>query len=206
MLTLYYSPGACSLSPHIALCESGLPFKLVKVDLGSKKMEDGGDFLAINPKGYVPLLQLDDGQFLSEGPAIVQFIADKVPDKRLAPAPGTMERYRLVEWMNYISTELHKGFSPLFNPKAPDEWKGMVKEQLAARFQYVSEQLGDKPYLMGDTFTVADGYLFTMMGWGGHVGFDTSRWPNLTLFRERMAARPAVHQALVEEGLIKLAS
>lgn len=203
MTTLYYSPGACSLSPHIALCEAGLPVKLVKVDLGSKQMEGGGDFLSINPKGYVPALQLDDGQVLTEGPAIVQYIADQVPAKQLVPAPGSMARYRLVEWMNFISSELHKGFSPLFNPNTPADWKKIVMEQLAGRCQYVSASLGDKPYLMGDTFTVADGYLFTVLGWGNTVGFDIAPWPNLVAFRERVASRPAVHQALLEEGLIK---
>ncbi len=203
MLTLYYSPGACSLSPHIALCEAGLPVELVKVDLSTKQMDGGGDFRTINPKGYVPALKLDDGQILTEGPAIVQYIADQVAEKRLVPAPGTMERYRLVEWMNFISTELHKGIAPLFNPKAPEEWKLLVKEQLAVRLQYVSEQLGDKPYLMGYIFTVADGYLFTVLGWDKYAGFDISHWPTLVAYRERVAARPAVHQALLAEGLIK---
>lgn len=203
MMTLYYSPGACSLSPHIALCEAGLPAQFVKVDLGSKQMDNGGGFLTVNPKGYVPALRLDDGQVLTEGPAIVQYIADRAPEKQLVPAAGSMERYRLMEWLNFISSELHKSFGALFNPNAPEEWKKLVREMLAKRFQYVSEQLGDKPYLMGDTFTVADGYLFTVMSWSSFLNFDLSPWPKLVAYSKRVAERPAVHQALVEEGLLQ---
>ena len=203
MMKLYYSPGACSLSPHIALREAGLSAEYVKVDLGGKKLDNGEDYRGINPKGYVPALELDDGQLLTEGPAIVQYLADRVPEKQLAPPAGSMARYRLMEWLNYISTELHKGFGALFNSTAPEAWKSVVKERLAERLQYVSGELGDNPFLMGEKFTVADGYLFTVLSWGPHVGIDISRWPTLATYVSRVASRPAVHAALVEEGLLK---
>ena len=202
-MKLYFSPGACSLSPHIALREAGLSFEMVKVDLSTKQTADGADFKAINPKGYVPVLQLDDGSVLTEGPAIVQYIADQAPASKLAPAAGTLERYRLMEWLNYIISEMHKSFSPLFNPKASDELKAMVRDALAQRFDYLSTQLQGKTYLMGETFTVADGYLFTVLGWTVPTQIDLSKWPVLTAYVDRIVARPAVRAAMQAEGLLK---
>ncbi|MCL6556350.1 MAG: glutathione transferase GstA [Burkholderiales bacterium] len=201
-MKLYYSPGACSLSPHIVLREGGFDFSLERVDLKSSVTETGADYKAINPNGYVPALQLDDGQVLTEGPAIVQYLADRVPEKRLAPPTGTMERYRLMEWLNFISTELHKGFGALFNPKLPDEAKSIIKSQLVSRIEHANRRLTGKPYAMGDTFTVADAYLFTVLGWGKYVGIDLSPWPALTAYLGRVGARPAVQAALAAEGLI----
>jgi glutathione S-transferase len=202
-MKLYFSPGACSLSPHIALREAGLTFDTMKVDLATKQVADGTDFKAINPKGYVPVLQLDDGSVLTEGPAIVQYIADQAPVSKLAPAAGTLERYRLMEWLNYITSEMHKSFSPLFNPQASDELKTLVRDALAQRFDYLSTQLQGKPYLMGETFTVADGYLFTVLGWTVPTQIDLSKWPVLTAYVDRIAARPAVRAAMQAEGLLK---
>ena len=201
-MKLYYSPGACSLSPHIILVESGLSFDLEKVDLAAKKTGLGADYWKVNPKGYVPALELDDGQVLTEGPAIVQYLADLVPHKKLAPMAGTLERYRLQEWLNFISTELHKGFSPLFNPKASDDWKSAVKELLGRRIAIVAKQLEGKSYVMGESFTVVDAYLFTILRWARHVKLDLSPWPVLSGYQDRVAARPAVHAALVAERLI----
>lgn len=201
-MKLYYSPGACSLSPHIVLREMGLTFELEKVDLQSKKTESGSDFRSVNPNGYVPLLVLDDGQVLTEGPAIVQYLADRAPEARLAPEAGTMERYRLVEWLNFISTELHKAFAPLFNPKTPEEWKAIVNDLIAARLAYVEKKLDGQAYLMGDNFTVADAYLFTVLSWGKWVGVDIGRWPTLQSYTNRISSRPTVQAALRAEGLI----
>jgi len=200
---LYYSPGACSLSPHIVLRESGLKFEPVLASTKTHKLQDGTDYYTINPKGYVPLLELDNGERLSEGPAIVQYIADQVPAKKLAPAAGTMARYRLQEWLNFITSELHKSFSPLFNPAMPEEAKALYRTRLGDRFKWINEQLEGKQYLMGDTFTVADPYLFTVAGWGKHVGVDISGLPHLSAFMARVAARPAVQEAMKAEGLIK---
>lgn len=202
-MKLYYSPGACSLSPHIVLREAGLPFDLEKVDLKSKRTETGADFLAVNPKGYVPALRLDDGSVLTEGPAIVQYLADRAPDSGLAPAAGTPERYRLMEWLNFISTELHKSFGALFNPEMPDAWKTWVRGLLGRRLDFVAAQLGDRSYLMGETFSVADAYLFTILGWGRWVDVDIGRWSVLETYSGRIAGRQAVHAALVAEGLLK---
>jgi glutathione S-transferase len=203
MTKLYYSPGACSLSPHIALREAGLPFDLVLADLKKHQLTDGSDYYSINAKGSVPVLELNDGQRLTEGPAIVQYIADQAPASKLAPAAGSMERYRLMEWLNFITTELHKGFSPLFNPAMPEEAKALSRAKLGERFAWVDQQLVGKSYLMGETFTVADGYLFTVANWGKHVGVDISPQQNLGAFMGRVAARPAVQAALKAEGLIK---
>ncbi len=202
-MKLYFSPGACSMSPHIALREAGLSFDLLKVDLGTKQTADGKDFTAINAKGYVPVLELDDGSVLTEGPAIVQYIADQAPGSQLAPAAGTLARYRLMEWLNYITSEMHKSFSPLFNPKASDELKTMAREALAQRFDYLSTQLQGKSFLMGETFTVADGYLFTVLGWTKPTHIDLEKWPLLSAYTQRIAARPAVHAAMQAEGLVK---
>lgn len=201
-MKLYYSPGACSLSPHIVLNEGGFSFETEKVDLATKKTESGGDYTAINPNGYVPALVLKDGEVLTEVSAIIQYLADRVPEKKLAPLADTMERYRLQEWLNFISTELHKAFAPLFNPNAPEEWKTQMKDLLARRFDYVSKKLDGKQYLMGDTFTSADAYLFTVLGWGQWVAVDLSPWPVLTSYVSRVAARAAVHATLKAEGLV----
>lgn len=200
-MKLYYSPGACSLSPHIVLRESGLPFEPVLASTKSHKLKDGTDFYTINPLGYVPLLELDDGTRLREGPAIVQYIADQVPAKQLAPANGTMARYKLQEWLTFIGTELHKGFSPLFNPAMPEEVKAMARERLAQRLAWVNGELAKSSYLMGEQFCVADAYLFTVSRWAGFAKVDISGLKHLAAFIERMAARPAVQAALQAEGL-----
>jgi glutathione S-transferase len=200
---MYFSPGACSLSPHIVLREAGLAFTPVKVSTKTKQIDDGGDYRSINPKGYVPALGLDDGSVLTEGPAIVQYLADRVPASKLAPANGTMERYRLQEWLNFITTELHKQFSPLFDPSYPEEMKAKQRDKIGGRLEWVAQQLGSKPYLMGDTFTVADAYLFTIVNWGQWVGIDIAKWPAIKAFHERVAARPKVQEALKAEGLLK---
>lgn len=204
-MKLYYAPGACSLSPHIALHEAGLAHELVKVDLRAKKTENGDDFNAINPKGQVPALQLDNGEMLTEGPVIVQAIADQAPGKHLAPAVGSNERYRLQEWLNFITTELHKNFSPLFNPAIPDEVKSFFKDRLMGKFKYIDGRLAGHDYLMGKQFTVADGYLFVMLRWADGNKMDLSGLKNLMAFKDRVAARPNVQAALQMEGLLKAA-
>ena len=202
-MKLYYSPGACSLSPHITLHESGLAFDHILAPTKTHKLEDGTDYYSINPLGYVPLLELDDGTRLTEGPAIVQYIADQVPAKNLAPANGTVARAQLQSWLNFISTEVHKGFSPLFNPATPADYKPMVIDKLLSRLKWVDGQLAGKQYLMGDAFSVADPYLFTVTNWAPRVGVDITGFANITAFRERMAARPAVQAAMKHEGLLK---
>lgn len=202
-MKLYYSPGACSMSPHIVLHESGLPFTLEKVDLRAKKTETGADYTAICPKGQVPALQLDSGEILTEGPAIVQYIADRAPEKKLAPAAGTLQRYRLLEWLNFISTELHKSHTPLFRSTLPDEYKKTLLQNIADRYSYVAQQIEGKDYLLGDTFTAADAYLFTILGWASHVNIDLSRWPTLQAYQQRISTRPSVQTVLKAEGLIK---
>jgi glutathione S-transferase len=202
-MKLYYSPGACSLSPHITLHEAGLKFEHIAAPTKTHQLSDGTDYYSINPLGYVPLLELDDGTRLTEGPAIVQYIADQVPDKKLAPANGTIERAKLQSWLNFISTELHKGFSPLFNPATPADYRPMVVEKLMSRLNWVDGELAGKQYLMGDSFSVADPYLFTVTNWAAHVKLDISGFANITAFRARMAARPAVQTAMKDEGLIK---
>jgi glutathione S-transferase len=202
-MKLYYSPGACSLSPHIVLREAGLKFDAVLASTKTKKLADGTDYYTINPKGYVPLLELDDGQRLSEGPAIVQYVADRVPEKKLAPPAGTMERYRVMEWLNFITSELHKGFSPLFNPAMPEEAKAISRNKVRERLAWVDGQLEGKQYLMGDGFTVADAYLFTVANWSKYVGIETAPLANLSAYMARVAARPAVQEAMKAEGLLK---
>ena len=198
-MKLYYSPGACSLSPHIALHEAGLAHELVRVDLKAKKTETGDDFTRINPKGQVPALELDNGELLTEGPVIVQMIADKAAGKNLAPANGTAERYKLQEWLNFITTELHKNFSPLFQPVIPDDVKNFFRDRIKGKFKYADSQLG-QDYLMGKQFTVADGYLFVMLKWADRMSMDLSGFKNLMAFKERVAARPNVQAALKMEA------
>ena len=200
-MKLYYAPGACSLSPHIALLEAGLPYDLVKVDLRAKKLENGDDYLKINPKGQVPALALDSGELITEGPVIVQMIADKVPAKNLAPARESAERYKLQEWLTYINGELHKNIGPLFNPALSDEAKAVFKDRAMGKFKYLDSQLAGREYLMGKQFTVADAYLFVMLRWAESMKFDLSGLSNLMAYKDRVAARPKVDEALVKEGL-----
>lgn len=201
-MKLYYAPGACSLAAHIACEEGGVPCAYVKVDLRAKKLEDGSDYLAINPKGAVPALALDSGGVLTENAVVLQYIADQAPGAALAPAPGTFERYRLAEWLNYIATEIHKGWGPLWNAKNPDEVKEAARKSLAARFDYIGKRLASTPFLLGDGFTVADAYLFVMLNWSGILKFDLSPWPMLQSYHKRIGERPAVQRALRAEGLL----
>lgn len=201
-MKLYYSPGACSLSPHIVLAEAGLPYTIEKVDLKAKKTETGADFFAINPAGYVPTVVLDNGEILTEGPAIVQYLADQAPASKLAPPVGSFERVRLQEVLNYISTELHKSFSPLFNPAAPEDWKTFMRGQIVRRLEPMEKRLAKADYLMGG-FSVADAYLFTILGWTRLVGIDLKDNAVLMAYIARVKARPAVQKAMTEEGLIK---
>ena len=202
-MKLYYSPGACSLSAHIVLQESGMTFESIQAPTKTHQLPDGTDYYTINPLGYVPLLELDDGTRLTEGPAIAQYIADQVPDKKLAPANGTIERAQVQSWLNFISSEVHKGFSPLFNPATPAEYKTIAIDKLMSRLKWVDQQLAGKQYLMGDAYSVADPYLFTVTNWAPRVGVDITGLANLTAFRARIAARPAVQAAMKEEGLLK---
>lgn len=201
-MKLYYSPGACSLSPHIVALEAGLSCELVLASTKTHKLQDGTDFYTINPLGYVPFLVLDDGQPLREGPVIAQYLADQAPEKKLLGPVGSMERYRALEWLNFIGTELHKGFAPLFAPGTPEDYKPLVKERLLQRFTWVNEQLAGKDYLLGDQFTAADAYLFTVSNWGKFVGVDLSGFANLQAYVARVASRPAVQAALRAEGLL----
>ncbi|KQW35462.1 glutathione transferase GstA [Rhizobacter sp. Root404] len=203
-MKLYYSPGACSLAPHIVLNEAGLPFTLVKADLKTHTLAaDGSDYYPVAPKGQVPMLELDGGDRLTEGPAITQYIADQVPAKNLAPANGTMARYRLQEWLNFVTSELHKGIGGLFNPAMPEEGKAVIRAKALSKLEWVDQQLEGKQYLMGDAFSVADAYLFTVTNWTAHTGIDISKLKNLGAFQARMAARPAVQAAMKAEGLVK---
>jgi glutathione S-transferase len=204
-MKLYYSPGACSLSPHIALLEAGLPYDLVKVDLRAKKLDNGDDYLKVNPKGQVPAIALDSGELVTEGPVIVQMVADQSPDKHLAPARDSAERYKFLEWLNFITSELHKNFSPLFNPAIPDEVKKFFADRILGKFKYTDTQLAGHDYLMGQHFTVADGYLYTMLRWADGHKLDLSGLPNLMAYKARIAARPKVQEALTKEGLMKAA-
>ena len=201
-MKLYYATGACSLSPHIVLNELGLPYELVRVELSTHLTADGRDYTAINPKGYVPALQLDDGQLLTEGPAIVQYLADQKPSAGLLPPAGTLERARVQEWLTFIGTELHRNFTPLFNPKASADWKAAALANIERRFGFVEKALAGRDYLTGGSFCVADAYLFTVVNWTNFVKIDLSPWPTLTAFHQRVMARPAVQTALREEGLI----
>jgi glutathione S-transferase len=202
-MKLYFAPGACSLSPHIALHEAGIAHKTIRADLKTKEMEGGGDYKTKNPLGYVPALELADGTMLFEGPAIVQYIADQAPAKGLAPAAGSIERYKLQGWLNFVSTEMHKGFSPLFNPAMPDDAKKMAKDKLATRFAHLDKHFATNDYLMGKSFSVADGYLFTTLNWTRPTQIDLAPYPNLVKYHQRVGARPAVVAAMKAEGLIK---
>lgn len=204
-MKLYYSNGACSLSPHIVLREAGLPFELVRASTKTHKLDDGTDFYTINPKGYVPVLELEDGERLTEGPAIVQYIADQAPAAKLAPPMGTLERYRLMEWLNFIGTELHKSFGPLFHPGATEEAKTAARQSIAKRLDWVEQQLAESGHelLMGTHFTVADAYLFTVVNWTQWTQIDVKQWPHLVAYMDRVRERPAVQAALKAEGLLR---
>ena len=202
-MRLYFSPGACSLAPHIILRELGGHFDLDLVDLKAKKTAEDQDFYAVNPKGYVPVLQLDDHQILTEGPAIMQYLADRAPEKGLVPPPGTMARYRLVETMNFISAEIHKTFSPLFDDDTPEETRQACLDKLAKRVAIMAAQLENSPYLLGENFSIVDAYLFTVLSWSRYVKFDLERWPVVVAYLARVAQRPSVHEAMAAEGLIK---
>ncbi len=202
-MKLYYSPGACSLSPHIVLREAGLAFTTESVNLKTKQTTSGADYRTINSKGAVPALQLDNGKILTEGPAIIQYIADQKPESGLAPRFGTFERYQLMEILNYITSEMHKSYSPLFNPSNSAEVKVAAAAALSPRFDWLTGFLGNKPYLLGDTFTVADAYLFVVLNWSGMVKIDLSKWPKLAEYHARVGARPKVQEAMKAEGLIK---
>ena len=204
-MKLYYSNGACSMAPHIVLRESGLPFDLVRASTKTHQLDDGTDYYTINDKGSVPVLELDNGERLTEGPAIVQYIADQVPAANLAPANGTMARYRMQEWLNFITSELHKSYAPLFRPTTPEEYKVITKESLTKKYALVDKWLTGKNYTMGEAFSVADPYLFTVTSWAKHVGLDLSQFKNVGAFMARMAARPSVQATLVAEGLVKAA-
>lgn len=204
-MKLYYAPGACSLSPHIVARELGLSIELAKVNNKEKTVEGGGDYRKINGRGYVPALELDNGQILTEGPAIVQYLADLKPEAGLAPKAGSFERYRLQEWLNFLTSEIHKSFSPLFKPNTPEEYKKIAKENLAGRFDWLDRELAGKAYLMG-AFSVADAYLFVLLNWTGFQNIDLKRWPNLAAFHARVGARPKVREALQAEGLAKKAA
>jgi glutathione S-transferase len=205
-MKLYFSPEACSLSPHIVLNELGLPFATAKVDMKTKKTADGRDFTTINPKGYVPALELDNGEVLSEGPAIVQYLADLKPEKKLAPPNGTIERTRLQEWLNFITSELHKTYSPLFNADMPEAAKAIFKDKLEQRYAFVAKALDKQDYLLGAQFTVADAYLFVVTRWARHFDIDVAQWPALARFMERVGGRVAVKNALNAESAAKKAA
>jgi glutathione S-transferase len=205
-MKLYFSPGACSLSPHIVSRELGIPVELRKVNTKDKTIEGGGDYWKINGRGYVPALELDNGEILTEGPAIVQYLADQKPEAGLAPRAGTFERYRLQEWLNFLTSEIHKQFSPLFKPNTPEDYKPIVKQNLATRFDWLDQQLAGKEFLMGKQFTVADAYLFVLLNWTKFQAIDLAKWPNLAAFQKRVGARPKVQEALQHEGLLKKAA
>ena len=201
-MKLYYTPGACSMAPHIVLREAGLKFDLEKVDLAAKKTESGEDYLSVNPKGYVPALKLDDGTVLTEAGVICQYLADLRPRRGLAPKPKTPERYKLMEWLNFVATEIHKGISDFYNPKITPEWREAKLERLAKRFNYLEKALGANQHLMGE-FSIADAYLFTVLNWTDRLQVDLSRWPNIQSFKGRIAGRPSVKKAMKAEGLAK---
>jgi glutathione S-transferase len=201
-MKLYFAPGACSLSPHIVAREAGIPIQLQKVNTKDKSIEGGGDFWKVNPRGYVPVLELDNGERLTEGPAIVQYLADQKPESGLAPKNGTLERYRVQEWLNFLTSEVHKQFSPLFRPNTPEDYKPIAKENIGKRFDWIEQQLAGKDYVTGKQFTVADAYLFVLTNWTRPTQIDLAKWPNIAAFNKRVAARPKVKEAMQFEGLI----
>jgi glutathione S-transferase len=201
-MKLYFAPGACSLSPHIVAREAGIPIQLQKVNTKDKSIEGGGDFWKVNPRGYVPVLELDNGERLTEGPAIVQYLADQKPESGLAPKNGTLERYRVQEWLNFLTSEVHKQFSPLFRPNTPEDYKPIAKENIGKRFDWIEQQLAGKDYVTGKQFTVADAYLFVLTNWTKPTQIDLAKWPNIAAFNKRVAARPKVKEAMQFEGLI----
>ena len=202
-MKLYYSQGACSLSPHIVAKEAGIDLALEKVNTKLHTYDGGADYYSVNPKGYVPALEIKAGDILTEGPAIVQYLADRKPESGLAPKPGTMERVRVQEWLNFTTSEIHKTFSPLFSPDTPEDYKELARKKLRARFDWLSKEIGDREFLVGNHYTVADGYLFVVLGWTDHVGLKLADWPALKAWHARIAQRPAVQKALKEEGLVK---
>ena len=202
-MKLYYAPGACSLSPHIVSREAGIDLEFERADIAQKRTESGKDFWGINPKGQVPVLEIDNGQKLTEGPVIVQYLADQKPGSGLVPAPGTIDRYRVQEWLNFVASEMHKTYGPLFRPTTPEEFKVLSREVIGRRIAWLDKELAGKQYLMGDKFTVADAYLFTVLRWSPRVGVDLSKSPNVTAYIDRVAARPKVQEALKAEGLLQ---
>jgi glutathione S-transferase len=203
VMKLYFAPGACSLSPHIVMREAGAQYDLEQVNNQEKKTKSGTDYWTINAKGQVPVLEFDNGERLTEGPVIVQWIADQNPASGLVPPAGKLERYRVQEWLNFITSELHKTFGPIFRPTTPDAFKALSKENLGKRFDWLDKQLAGKDYLMGDKFSVADAYLFTVLRWTSRIDIDLAKWPNLKAYVDRVAARPKVQEALKVEGLVK---
>ncbi len=205
-MKLYYSPGACSQAAHIVLHEAGLPHDSARVDIRAKRLEDGSDYLAINPKGAVPAVELDDGQVLTENAVILQYIADQAGAFELLPQPGDLQRYRVLEWVNFVATELHKSFAPLFNPAAGEETKQLARDTIGKKLDFVEQQIGHKPYLLGDSFTLPDAYLFVILGWTEKMRIGLDRWPRLAAFRQRVAARESAREVLEFEGLLEKAA
>ncbi len=205
-MKLYYAPGACSLAPHIVAREAGIPLTLEKVDLRARTTASGRAFAEINPKGYVPAIEVRDGEVMTEVSALIQYLADQAPQAGLMPAVGTAERYQVLEWIGFVSTEIHKGFGPLWNPASPEEVKRAAKDKLFQRFAYIDQRLAGQSYLTGERFTVADAYLFTVTNWTNFHGLSLTEYPNLAAFMSRVAARPKVQEALEAEGLLKKAA
>lgn len=203
-MKLYFAPGSCALSPHIVLEELGIPHTVVRVDNRTKKLESGEDYLAVNPRGYVPALALDDGTILVEGAVLVQYLADLRPEAGLAPPHGTLARWRLEEWLVFIATELHKGYSPLFNARLPEESKAILRERLTLRYDWLAKELDGKAFAMGEAYSVVDAYLFTILRWGtAQNHMEVAKWPVLAAYAARIAARPAVRRAMAAQGLLK---
>jgi glutathione S-transferase len=201
-MKLYYAPAACSQAPHIVAREAGLPVELAKVNFPDKITDDGEKLTDVNPKGAVPTLRLDDGEILTENAVILQYLADKAPGSELALPAGGIERYRLLEWLNYIATELHKGFGPLWNPATPDSFRDATREALGKKFDYLQAKIGDGPYIFGARFSIVDAYAFAVLNWSKIHSIDIARWPGLAAYLDRVAARPAVQETLRAEGLL----
>lgn len=202
-MKLYFSPGACSLAPHIALREAGATFDLEQVNNKEKKTKSGADFWQINPKGYVPVLELDNGERITENPAILQYIGDQNPGSGLVPAYGSMDRTRIQEWLNFVTSEIHKTFGPLFRDATPEEFKATSRENLSKRYAYLDQHFATHQYLHGEKFSAPDIYLFVVSNWLGRVGLDLGTWPNVKAWWDRIAARPKVQEAMAAEGLKK---